>query len=358
MARYIALCAAAAAALASTAHAAPVTASGYALTTFATAPAGSTAPDSVVVAGGNVYVGYGNGGAPNGSGGATSTIAEYSLTGSLLGTTSVAGHNDGLRYNAATNQLWSLQNEDGNATLVQITPNSLAQSKPYTFSAAPHGGGYDDVAFTGGKAFISASAPTIDPNTAPAIVSATPSGNTVQVSGVLAGNATATNIATGKPTTLNLQDPDSLIAGPNGGLVLTSQADSQLVFVANPGTASQSVSVLPLTAQVDDTAFASGGLGTLLFADKKANAIYALTGDFTPGGAYSAAATPNSGVGTPSISSVDLATGVLTPIASGLGGVGGEAFLPGPLAAVPEPGSVALLASGLLSMLGLVRRRA
>jgi len=349
------LAALAAFALVPAAHAAPSTVSGYALSIFATAPTGSSTPDSVTVAGGNVYVGYGNGGAPDGSGGATSTIAEFSSSGALLGTTAVTGHNDGLRYNAASGQLWALQNEDANANLVLITPGSLAQSQPYSFSAAPHGGGYDDVAFTGGKAFVSASAPANDPNAMPAIASATLSGNQVQVSGVVAGNANATNLVTGTATTLNLQDPDSLTVGPNGQLVLTSQADSELVFVSNPGTPGQSVSVLPFSAQVDDTAFATGGRQTLLFADKSANTIYALTGDFAVGGAYSAAAAPAAGGGSPSISSLDLATGALTPIVSGLGSPGGEAFLP--VAAVPEPGSLALLGGGLFALLGVARRR-
>jgi hypothetical protein len=217
----------------SVAHATPSAAPGYTLTTFATAPSGSSAPDSIAIAEGAVFVGYGNGGNPDGSGGAMSTIAKYSLSGRLLGTTTVTGHNDGLRYDAAAGQLWALQNEDANPNLVLITPSTLAQSAPFSFSATLHGGGYDDVAFAGSKAFISASNPQLNPNTAPAIVSGTISGSTVQVSGVLAGNASAKVINTGDMTTLNLQDPDSLIFSPDGKLVLDSQADGELVFVTH-----------------------------------------------------------------------------------------------------------------------------
>ena len=42
----------------------------YSFTTFATAPTGLSAPDSVTFSATNVFVGYGNGGAPDGSGGA------------------------------------------------------------------------------------------------------------------------------------------------------------------------------------------------------------------------------------------------------------------------------------------------
>src|ERR1700722_13364720 len=64
--------------LASTAAAtaAPVAAPGYSISVFAAGPTGTSAADSVEVIGNDVYVGYGNGGAPDGSGGAMSTIVE------------------------------------------------------------------------------------------------------------------------------------------------------------------------------------------------------------------------------------------------------------------------------------------
>ena len=340
-------------AAASVARAEPMTASGYTLTPFATAPAGSSAPDSVAVVGNDVYVGFGNGGNPDGSGGAVSTIAEYNRTGGLLGTTSVVGHNDGLRYDAATGKLWAIQNEDANPNLVLITPGSLAKSAPYTFGAASHGGGYDDVAFVGGKAFVSASNPANNPNTKPALIGATLGAGVVNVTGVVAGNARATVLNPGGGRkTLNLQDPDSLAVGPHGEVVLDSQADAELVFVTNPGTAAQRLAVLGLSNQVDDTAFAAGGFSTLLFAVKGANTVYALTGDFAPGAAFSAAASNGSIPGHDFIGSLDLANGILTPVVSGLNGPGGEAFFN-----VPEPASLAVLGSGILALVAVVRRR-
>jgi hypothetical protein len=330
------------------AHAAPTAAAGYSLSVFAGPLAGSSAPDSIAVVGRDVFVGYGNGGAPDGSGGAVSTIAEYGQNGALIGTVTVTGHNDGLRYNATTGQLWSLQNEDGNPNLVLINPNTLAASSPLSFSATPHGGGYDDIAFGPNGTYISASNPANNPNTAPAIVSVSLTPSQVAVTGsVLAGNATANVINPGGgSTTLNLQDPDSMIFAPDGRLVLDSQADQQLVFISNVGNAMQTASVLNLPTTVDDTVFASGGLQRLLFSDRGSGTIYALTGVFGNGQAVSAADSANL------IAALNLSNGDMTALVSGLDSPHGEAF-----AAVPEPSSWAMMLIGFAGLGLAVRRR-
>ncbi|MDA3920823.1 MAG: hypothetical protein PF501_09130 [Salinisphaera sp.] len=172
------------------------------------APAGATAADSVTVAGGNIFVGFGNNNLPTGADGKSSTIVKYNRSGVLIGSTRVVGHNDGLRY---TGNIWSLQNEDANPNLVLINPANLTQSRPFSIPN-PHGGGYDDVAFTNGRAFITASAPPNDPNTKPALISASlpTTGSTLNITSVLQGNASVRNQLTTQTETLNLQDPDGI----------------------------------------------------------------------------------------------------------------------------------------------------
>ena len=240
------------------AHADPVAASGYSISLFAGGPVGTSAANSVLVVGNDVYVGYGNGGNPDGSGGAVSTIVEFSRSGQVLASTTVTGHNDGLRYDAATKQIWALQNEDANSNLVLVTPGTLAKSAAIPI-ASVNGGGYDDILFQGGKTFISASNPANNPNLDPAIVQATLSGSTVTTSPALLADATATLYNTNSSVTLNLQDPDSLSQTIDGRAVLTSQGDGELVFVSNLGASNQSVGALALqNAMVDDTAFGGG----------------------------------------------------------------------------------------------------
>src|SRR3984957_9623296 len=183
----------------------------YTVSTFATGVAGVySAPDSIALLDGHIFIGYGNGIAPDGSDGKSSTIVEYKMNGDVVTTYSVVGHNDGLRVNPRPKKLWALQNEDGNPNLVIINPTS-GKRTVYTFGPTPHGGGYDDIAFRGNDVFLSASNPANNPNFAPAVVKATIHGSVVNVSEALNASAVATNIPTDTPVTLNLQDQDSAI---------------------------------------------------------------------------------------------------------------------------------------------------
>jgi len=303
----------------------------YELKVFANAPKGLSAPDSIAVLGDHVFVGYGDGHLPDGSDNLNSQIVEFARDGSVVHIYTVPGHSDGLKVDPSTHLLWALQNEDANANLVIINPETHSQ-KLYTFGPTQHGGGYDDLVFRGCKVYISASNPANSPNLGPAIVSAALEGNTVDVKPVLAGNASAIDVTNDGAVTLNLQDPDSMTLDPLGNLVLDSQADHQLIIVSNPGASSQRVVQLPLTAltptgtvapmEVDDTTFVTSSEGFILFADKGLNTVFALKKKaFAPGAAYTAAD------GGPFVGTIDLTTGFITPIVTGLKNPGGLVFI-------------------------------
>ncbi|HLW85244.1 MAG TPA: hypothetical protein VKR60_08535 [Candidatus Sulfotelmatobacter sp.] len=298
----------------------------YTVSVFATSiPGVDFAPDSIAVLDGNVFVGYGDGAAPDGSDGKSSTIVEYSANGDMVTTYTVLGHNDGLKVNPKTHQIWAMQNEDAAPNLVIIDPKSQTQSAPYTFGPTPHGGGYDDMAFRGNDVFISCSNPANNPNLAPAIVKAQIVGSTVVVTPVLSAAATAIDIPTDTPVSLNLQDPDSMIFNPLGDLVLDSQADAELIIVHHVGYADQSVYHLGLVengvaAQIDDTVFATSSHGVILVSDRDGETVYAISRDlFAPSAAYSA--TPAA------VAALDPSTGILTDVVTGMVSPHGMAFI-------------------------------
>jgi hypothetical protein len=306
----------------------PTVAPGYTLAVLATSPKGNSQPDSIVVDDENVFVGFGDGVAKDGTDGKSSTVVQFSKAGAVIHTYSVPGHNDGLKIDPETHQLWALQNEDGNPNLVVINPRTQTETK-YTFGPVADGGGYDDITFLRGKVYMSESSPTANPNTAPAIVQVRLSGTTAIVTPVLLGNASAFNVVTKKTVTLNLQDPDSMTAGPGGTLVMTSQSDDEIVIVKHPGRPGQSVSLLPLTdatknpVSVDDTLFKREGGGEVLFTDLNAGIIYAISGPALRERQTLSAALDIGEVGT-----TDFETGVFTPIITGLQSPRGLALLP------------------------------
>jgi hypothetical protein len=291
----------------------------YAISVFAKSANGYSKPDSIVQWRNSVLVGYGNGVAKDGSDGKSSTIVQYSLSGKLQRMFNVLGHNDGLRIKPETNELWALQNEDGNPNkepnLVIIDLETLSR-KPYIIPSVNGGGGYDDVVFKDDQVFITASNPS--GSHFPVLVRLTLAGNSVITETVLNNDDPAINIPTGLPVTLSLTDPDSLAIDPRGNLVLDSQGDSELVFIRHPFTKNQTVGLLPITTPtnpptpttVDDTAFASRS-AFLLAADINGNTVYRIDSPsfgFEPGVAYSGSDT--AGI----IGVLDLDNGVLTPI--------------------------------------------
>lgn len=314
-----------------------VTANGYSLSVFVQAPSATQHPDSIVRMGSSLFIGYQNAGDvkdgtnPN----LTNSVVQYDLSGNLLKTYTVPGHNDGLLARTDTNTLWAMSNEDGNPALTIINLTSGTQ-KTYQATVNPplHGGGYDDMQLMNGVVYVSASNPTTPGAAPPTVVSLTlnPNGTTFDVAPVLAGNAQALDITPsvgGAPNPtyhqmvpLILTDPDSEAIDASGNLVLDSQADAKLVFIQNPGP-QQMVSVLSLTlfndkdgpaTPVDDTRFVPplglNGATYMLFTDAH-NTTYRLDGPFVAGDAYSA--------GQGQVMKLDLKTGHLAPVAVSLG---------------------------------------
>ena len=118
---------------------------------------------------------------------------------------------------------------------------------------------------------------------------------------------------------------------PQGNIVLDSQADQELIYVTHPGESNQEALRLPLSflsadksipVETDDTAFVTGSEGFVLFADKGLNTVIKLSrAGFVPGSAYTAAD------GGPFVGVLDIASGVVTPIVTGLVGPGGLVFV-------------------------------
>jgi hypothetical protein len=307
----------------------------YTVSVFAPPPTGLTNPDSITTANGKIYVAYTNNTPADGSGVGVnnlSIIVEYSGSGQMLRNFQVAGKADGLKYNPFDHKLWAVRNEDAKPGLTLIDPISGEQTD-YTFAQPPlHGGGYDDVVFTKKTTFISASNPTTDTNgqnNFPSIVEAYLVGHQVFVKPVFLGNASVIDIATGQTVVVPQADPDSLKVDSAGDLVLDSQADGDLIFINAADSKNQAALRLHLSngtskqITVDDTVFPTAPSGTILVVDTGGDTVYAVKSDaFQPGGAYSAS--DSDGI----LGKVDLSTGLVTPIATGMHTPHGALFVP------------------------------
>ena len=291
--------------------------SGLTVTLFARGNAKLFNPDPIVAVGGYTYVAFQNATTATGGGG-FSTIAQYDAPNHIKKSIHVTGRCDGMRYNPYTHEMWITVNEDANSSLYTWNIDSGAL-KHFAFSAATHGGGYDDLAFANGKAFIAASNPTLNSdgiNTHPALVSVTLVGSTAVVKPALLGDEDARDITSGQIVKLNLTDPDSMQVAPNGDVILVSQADSEVIFIHNAGLPLQTVSRLSVGTQLDDIDWARQPDGILYVVDAHANAIYIVKNNkFTTGTIYTQAPSDSGVAGF--VGTVDPHTGTITPVIIG-----------------------------------------
>lgn len=312
---------------------------GFHATVFASAPGKATGPDDITELGDHLFVAFQNGvgsmGEPSTTGNRNSTVVEYTQQGRVVASWSVVGKVDGLGADPSRHRVIATVNEDGNSSLYTITPDRHGRGGDaddvehyaYAQNPLPHGGGTDSVVVRDGVIFITASAPAPDADgttfSGPALYTADLDDGTAVLTAVLRDNSAAVDAVTGKRVTLNLSDPDSSEVVPHavrrfgGDLLLDSQGDGQLIFLRDPGHARRQATVLNLSTQIDDSAFATGSDdATLYVVDSGKNQIIAITGRFRAGAMF--ASVPNDSTVDPdNLATVNTATGAVTPFGSG-----------------------------------------
>ncbi len=334
----------------SAANAAPVITSAV----FATPPAGASSPDSITLGAGSIWVAYPGGTTADGTEPTgNSTVVRYAPDGTVQATFSFKGYTDGLNYSKAYNTIAALQNQDGNSGVFAINASTNVVT-PATYASTSPTNGYDEVAFTKNGTFLSYTNPAAPGD---AIVRQfVPGANPFESTGI-----EVTDVVTLAQTGLDAFDADSLKVAPNGiDLVQSGGDQGTLLFIHAPGTAGQTVNVVPLTqggnpvSGLDDTVYALDASGTLYATqtgkpgDVGRNRVLAFDLDNLPSGTLLAS------IGSLNeIAIVDPTTGALTPLITGLPGIHGLAYV----ADVPEPATIALFGAGVVGALALRRRR-
>jgi hypothetical protein len=329
------------------------------------APGGSkplTNPDDLSYGDGHIFTCFQNGVGPQGQASSTgnldSTVVELTRSGQTAGQWDILGKCDGMTFDPDRGLVYASVNEDGSSSLYTIDPSSGAITH-YTYNGPlPHDGGTDAITFYGGLTLISASAPgttgtTPAPNASfPAVYRVTldPATTVATVQPLFSDEASATLANSGpgfgSTVTLGLTDPDSNGVVPfnaerfGGDFMETSQGDQQQVFVSWPGWPWQSLSVLNLSASVDDSAWPANRSGTLYTTDNGGDTIDAVTGPFDPGSEIAAvtpcdsnsapATCPGPGYPANYLGQVDPWTGAITPLS-----VSGPSFAPQGLLFLP-----------------------
>ncbi len=300
-----------------------------------------TQPDDITKLATHIFVAFQNGvgpqGQPSPAGNGASTVVEFDHAGQVVGKWDITGKCDGLTADPAMHGVIATVDEDAHSSLYVIG-NPDTPPVHYSYSRPlPSKGGSDAISIYHGMVLISASAPGTTGAAAPrasypAVYRATfhAAAHMVTMHELFGDESSATVANTGASrgatTHLALTDPDSNEVVPAfaprfaGDFMLTSQGDEEQIFRSPTGA----LSVLKLTASVDDTAWPSAKTGTLYAVDNGADRIDAVTGPFVRGSVI-AAVTPCDEDGAPStcpgpgfpanyLGSIDPQTGQITPL--------------------------------------------
>jgi hypothetical protein len=188
----------------------------------------------------------------------------------VLNVYAVPGAVEGLKWWSSQGEIWALQNPGGNPTVTVIKPGvGITPTSPLLFAVNSTTRGYADALFLGTSAYLSYTDPVklIDAT----IQKVTSSKSPLSVSTVLQKDATGTNLAngeTGKPT--KQSDPHSLREDLTGGIMMSSAANGQIIFVDSPG-AGQTVSFLNVINAVGANV---SGLNDLVYTDATSGTFY------------------------------------------------------------------------------------
>jgi hypothetical protein len=280
-----------------------------------------------------IWTEFQNGIDPNGSpsyiGGPTqSEIAGFDpLNGLLVRSINVSGHIDGLTADPATGQLVVTSNEDANSFLAIVDPRTGSVTQ-YTYAPSPEvsgNGGTDSIAIEDGQLFISHSNPSDTTQATTYSVQLHPSTLIATLTPVFWDNSWATDTLTGASVQLALTDPDTNYVMPDegerfaGDLATISQGDGKIIFASHVPSSSPKLDLLNLTDNVtgnlppiDGLAVTTCDRGTLYVVDAAANTITALdTTGWSKGTTFVTEPDDNSN---PLIGTLDLTTGVITPL--------------------------------------------
>ena len=305
-------------------------------------------PDDISRWGNDLFVGFQNGVGPQGQantdGNLDSTVVELTMSGHVLGQWDVVGKTDGVTADPGLGVLATV-NEDANSALYLIRPFAPASEAVTRFAyseSLPHDGGTDAISIDNGQILISASAPgttgvAAPQPTYPAVYSVTldEATHVANVTPLFFDESAATVANVGSQlsstTQLALTDPDSNEVVPwwsprfGGDFMLTSQGDEEQIYVSDPGTSHQQLSVLSLNVSVDDTAWPTDAFGSLFTTDSTNDAVDVVRGHFdrnapivvaTPCGENSAPATcPAPNFPANYLATLNESTGTVTPVA-------------------------------------------
>lgn len=276
---------------------------------------------------------YQNGINPNGTPGASGSVDSYIAgynprTGALVRMIPVPGHVDGVTADPSLGRLMVTSNEDANSAFYLVDPLTRSTVRfTYSPSLEVNGnGGTDSIALWHGGIYVSHSNP--NDTTQPTVYRIVLDWYDHVARGypVFWNDDVATFEPAGTSGPMALTDPDTNFVMPHAGeryagdLATISQADGRLILAKYSGDGGPlRLTQLNLTDNVtgnlppiDGLAVATASEGTLYAVDSKAGTIQALVTDgYARGTVFVTEPDDN---GNPLLGTLDLHTGVITPL--------------------------------------------